>query len=101
MSGRGRGRGGRGRFHRKSSTLLSLRSKNQESKKSIKDWNYYISSAKQASEYEATTEFLVNHIKETFEFGGDIAMAIVNQAPINTDFWKPRLQKILNKKNRE
>jgi hypothetical protein len=65
----------------------------QESKNSIKDWNYYISSAKQASEYEATTDFLVNHIKETIEFGGNIAIAIVNQAPINTDSWKPRLQK--------
>jgi hypothetical protein len=51
------------------------------------------STPKQASEYKATTEFLVNHIKETFEFGGDIAIAIVNQATINTDSWKPRLQK--------
>jgi hypothetical protein len=44
-------------------------------------------------EYEATTEILVNHIKETFEFGEDIATAIVNQAPINTDSWKLKLQK--------
>ena len=93
MSGRGRGRGGRGRFHGKSSTSTSPRTENKENKKTINDWNYYIGSAKQASEYEATTEFLVNHIKETFEYGGDIAMAIINQAPINTDLWKPRLQK--------
>jgi hypothetical protein len=61
------------------------RTNNKENKKSITDWNYFIGSAKQASEYEATTEFLVNHIKETFEYGGDIAMAIVNQALVNTD----------------
>jgi hypothetical protein len=65
------------RSHGKSSTSSLPRTKNQESKKSIKDWNYYICSAKQASEYEATTEFLVDHIKETFEFGGNIAMTIV------------------------
>jgi hypothetical protein len=35
----------------------------------------------------------VNHIKESYEFGGDIVIAIVNQALINTDIWKPRLQK--------
>jgi hypothetical protein len=94
MSGRGRGRGGRGRFQRKSSNSLLQRSENQENKKSIiKKWSYYIGSVKQASRYKATTEFLVNHIKETFEFGGNIAMAIVNQMPINTDLWKPRLQK--------
>jgi hypothetical protein len=95
MSGRGRGRGrsGRGTFHGKPSISSLPRTKNQESKKSITDWTYYIGSAKQASEYETTTEFLVNHIKETFEFGRDIAIAIVNQALINTDAWKPRLQK--------
>jgi hypothetical protein len=94
MSGRGRGKGGRGRFHGNSSTSSLPRSENQENKKStIKDWNYYISSAKQASEYEATTEFLVNHIKETFDVGGDRAMAIVNQVRINTDSWKPGLLK--------
>ena len=71
----------------------SPRTKNKINKKSITDWNYYIGSAKQASKYKAITEFLVNHIKETFEYGGDIAMAIVNQAPINTDLGKPRLQK--------
>jgi hypothetical protein len=36
---------------------------------------------------------LVNCIKETFEFGKDIEIAIVNQVLINTDSWKPRLQK--------
>ena len=96
MSGRGRGRGGRGergKFQGKSSVSSTTRNENQETKKSAKDWNYYIGSAKQASDFEATTEYLVNHIKETFDYGGDIAMAIVNQEPINTDSWKPKLQK--------
>ena len=93
MSGRGRGRGGRGRFHGKPSTSSLPRRENTEYKKSIIDQNYYIGSAKQASEYKAIPEFLVNCIKETFEFGKDIEIAIVNQVPINTDSWKPRLQK--------
>jgi hypothetical protein len=37
MSGRGRGRGGKGRFHGKPSILSSLRTKNKENKKSITD----------------------------------------------------------------
>jgi hypothetical protein len=39
------------------------------------------------------TKFLVNHIRETFKFGGDIAMAFVNLELINTDSWKPKLPK--------
>jgi hypothetical protein len=46
MSGRGRGRGGRGKFYGKPSTSSLPRTKNKENKKSINDWNYYIGSAK-------------------------------------------------------
>ena len=95
MSGRGKGRGGRGRFQPKTNSTAP-RTENKENNKSIKDWTYYIGSAKQASDYEAITDFLINQIKETYEFGNDIAMAIVNQEPVKTDSWRPTLQKSSN-----
>ena len=95
MSGRGKGRGGRGRFQPRTNSTAP-RTENKENNKSIKDWTYYIGSAKQASDYEAITDFLINQIKETYEFGNDIAMAIVNQEPVKTDSWRPTLQKSSN-----
>jgi hypothetical protein len=61
-------------------------------KKSISNWSYYLGSAKQALEFKATTKFLINCIKQNFEFGNDAAMAIINQKPISTKIWKPTMQ---------
>jgi hypothetical protein len=44
----------------------------KEIKKSVNDYNYYLGSAKQASDYEMTTDFLINYIKKTFDYGSDI-----------------------------
>jgi len=59
MSGRGRtsnrGREGRGiNFHKEN------KMKKPEVKKNLMDYNYHIGSARQASDYEVTTEFLIN-----------------------------------------
>ena len=48
----------------------------EQAKKSVTDYNYYLRSAKQASDYETNTEFLVNHIVKTFDFGDDISQAL-------------------------
>jgi hypothetical protein len=86
----GRGRGGRGRFQAR--TLYTEPQKeNYKEKKSISDWSYYLGSTKQTSEFEATTKFLMNYIKQNFEFGNDIATAIINQKPISTKIWKPKM----------
>jgi hypothetical protein len=69
------------------------RKESKPSKKSITDWNYYIGFAKQASAFEATTEFLFNYIREKFEYGNDIAKVINNEAPVNTKIWRPKLEK--------
>ena len=65
-------------------------------KKSPNEWVYYLGSARQASDYEALTKFLINQIQQNFEFGDDIATAIINQEPINTEAWKPILKKSNN-----
>jgi hypothetical protein len=43
--------------------------------------DYYIELAKQESEFEAKTKFLINTIKLDSKFGINIATAIVNQNP--------------------
>jgi hypothetical protein len=42
------------------------------------------------------TNYLINYIQQNFEFGNDIANALVNQEPVNTEAWKPTLQKSNN-----
>ena len=87
---------GKGRFPTRFNTSTTSRNHTKDFKKSIQDYNYYLGSAKQATEYEEVTEYLINHIKKTYEFGNDIAMAINNQEPIITESWKPFLQKSTN-----
>ena len=81
-----------GKYQGKLSNSSTNKKEHQE-KKSSNELMYYIGSARQASDYEALTEFLINYIQQNFEFGDYIANAIVNQKPINTDLWKPFLQK--------
>jgi hypothetical protein len=55
--------------------------------------SYYLGSSKQASDYETTTEYLINHIKKVFDYGNDIGTALKLLEPINTLAWnKPRMQ---------
>jgi hypothetical protein len=63
----------------------------QTKKKSIKDYFFYVGSSKQASDFETTSEFLINHVKKTFERGNDVAEALRILEPTDTDGWKPTL----------
>ena len=47
-------------------------------KKNLSDYNYYLGTSKQASDYGKTTEYLINHIKKTYDHGKDIATALKN-----------------------
>ena len=63
ITGRGRGRGstfsGRGRSGRFTKNRSQQKT---ESKKTLSDYTYYIGSAKQASDYNTVTKFLINYI---------------------------------------
>jgi hypothetical protein len=50
-----------------------------------------VGSSKQASDYEITAEFVVNHIKKTFDRGNDIAETLRMLVKANTSLWKPPL----------
>ncbi len=79
------GRGGRGRG-RTSST------KPVYTKKTVEDYFFYVGSSKQASDYEITNEFVVNHIKKTFDRGNDVSEALRTLVRPDTDAWKPTLK---------
>ena len=61
-------------------------------KQFVTDFSYYLGSAKQASDYETATEFLINHIKKLYDYGNDIGTALENLEAIDTSVWKPRMQ---------
>ena len=94
MSGRGKGCGGRGKHQGKPSFINQPRKEGQEKekKKPISEWLYYIGSAKQASDYEALTKYLINQIKQEFDHGINIANAIIQQEPVDTSVWIPTLR---------
>jgi hypothetical protein len=62
------------------------------SKKTLSDYIYYVGSAKQAVDYEKTTEFLINYIKKTFNFGSDIGTALESLEAYDMDKHKPTLE---------
>jgi hypothetical protein len=64
----------------------------ERSKKTkIEDYFYYLGSAKQATDFEETTEFVLNYIKKEFDLGIDIATALKKLEPLNTDEWIPTM----------
>jgi len=56
-------------------------------KKSIEDYVYYVGSARQASDYEITTEFVINYIRKTYTDGEDIATALETLEDIDVKDW--------------
>ena len=58
---------------------------------SVNDYNYYLGSAQQASDYETTTEFLINHIKKLYEFGNDIGTALEELTELDLAKYKPTM----------
>jgi len=85
MSGRGCG----GRFQRG-----TFRSSNNGYKKKTKleDHVYYLGSATQASDYETTMSFIINHIMKTFTRGLDIAEALEKLEKLDFTPYKPTLK---------
>jgi hypothetical protein len=92
MSGRFRGgRGGRGAFKGRGGRKPHVVNNEPKKKKTIEDFYFYVGSSKQASDFETTSEFLINHVKKTFERGNDIAEALRMLKPQDTELWKPTL----------
>ena len=65
-------------------------------KRTLADNVYYLGSAKQASDYESITEFLINYIKKTFTYGMDIGTVLENLQELDLNEYKPSLSVSLN-----
>ena len=60
-------------------------------KKTLEDYFFYVGSTKQASDYEATANFGINHIKKTYDYVYDISEALRNLKEPDTTLWKTKL----------
>ena len=61
-------------------------------KKELKDYLYYTGSNRQASDFESTTEFIVNSIKGNFSYGKNIAESLWKLEYKKTELWYPTLK---------
>lgn len=57
-------------------------------KKNLADYNYYVRLARQVFDYEATTEFIINHIKKMYKSGNDIGTELKKLKPMDTTVWR-------------
>ena len=60
--------------------------------RSIEDYIFYLGTNKQASDYEVSSEFILNYIKRTFERGNNIAESLRTLTKLDTKSWRPKLQ---------
>ena len=92
----GRGRGNRGSSSSTSSRGNYRKAGKSKAKVKLEDHFFYIGSNKQASDYEKTNNFVINHIKRTFEYREDLAKALEEKEYANTDAWEPTLKASTN-----
>ena len=64
----------------------------EKHKRTLKDYFYYSGSTQQASAYESTTDFVINHIKGNFAEGQDIAESLKNLRYCDTNKCFPKLE---------
>ena len=90
--GNGRfGRGGRARGRNSNSSSNKSNSKTTVWK-TLAAHVYLIGSAKQASDYSVITQFIINHIRKSYEFGDDIGDALENRKDITLE--PPKLKQV-------
>ena len=61
-------------------------------KKELTDYVYYTGGSKQASDFEKTTEFLLNYIKGEFQNGNDIAESLRQREYADPKEWYPSME---------
>ena len=53
------------------------------SKKTMADYTFYLGTAKAASDFELTKEYLINHIRKTYNTRDNIAKALETEAELD------------------
>ena len=75
----GRGRGQKSNPNKNSNNAVA------KTKKSLTNYTFYLGSAKQASNYKTAMDFIINHMKKTYKYGSNIAVAIREGAKAATN----------------
>ena len=84
---------GKGRFTKKGQGKGKAQAKGGNSsasstnkKQFVTDFSYYLGSAKQASDYETTIEFVINYIKKIYNYGNGIATTLESLELLDTSW---------------
>ena len=67
-------------------------SEKKKKKKELIDYEFQVGNSRQANEYQKTADFLINHIKTTYEFGDDIGEALRTGEEALFEFDEPVFQ---------
>eukprot|EP00957_Ditylum_brightwellii_P142339 10844040-Ditylum_brightwellii.AAC.1 len=67
-------------------------------KKTIDDYQFYIGTSWQATNYIETAEFIINHIKMSSNCGNDTAKTLTTPIKTETDNWMPTLKLLSEEK---
>ena len=91
---RGSGRFGRGARARGRSNNNSNNKNNSKTtvRKTLANHGYSIGSAKQANDYSVITQFIINHIRKSFDFGDNIGDALESRKEVELD--PPKLKPV-------
>ena len=92
ISGRPGGRGRRGSRTGSRSTKTKSNTSKPIEQKMLNDYKYAIRTAKQSGHYNKITDYLILHIRKTYENGGDITNMIENQEPFIFKSSAPKLK---------
>ena len=63
-----------------------------KNKKTLEDNYFYVGSSTQASDYEVTANFVINHIKKTYDYGKDIGDVLKELKVPDIKLWVTTLQ---------
>ena len=91
MYGRHGGRFRQGSTMGSKSTITKSNNSKLNEQKMLNDYKYAIGTAIQAGDYNKITNYLILHIRKTYEHDRDIPDAIENQEPFNFDPSAPKL----------
>mmetsp|Transcript_2611 Transcript_2611/g.5649 ORF Transcript_2611/g.5649 Transcript_2611/m.5649 type:complete len:147 (-) Transcript_2611:876-1316(-) len=95
MQGRGRGCGGRnnsGRGNGRGYHRSFKSNNNKPVKTKLEDHVFHLGTARRASDYDSNKDFLINYIKQEFEYEGhDIAKALEDLKHPIVEGWEPQV----------
>ena len=80
-------------YHRHHKNQKNQKGNDKPKRKVLTDYVYYLGSSSQAADYEVTTKFIINYIKQNIDqHTTDIVKALTGLADTDIDQYKPTLK---------